>query len=191
MFVGRLATSFQSLRVPQLQYKRAKGRRFELRRRSRRLFLTSSGRSGSAGGGEEPRDRRPLYISPPNRLGLVWLGLYFFVSMRSPIWISCSCPPSTGTTSASAWSPPVATSDVAPSVNKRRYVVYTLSGFGMGIFLLLCLGLLVPPLSWDSELFTTLEATDAWCLGGLPVRSTNQGFVVEFNMPTIAAGKNQ
>ena len=85
--------------------------------------------------------------------------------------------------------PLVATSDVAPSVNKRRYVVCTLSGFGMGIFLLLCLGFLVPPLSWDSELFTTLEATDAWCLGGLPVRSSNQGFVDEFNMPTAAAGK--
>jgi hypothetical protein len=59
----------------------------------------------------------------------------------------------------------------------------------MGIFLLLCLGFLIPPLFWDLELFTTLEATDAWCLGGLPVRLTNQGFVDEFNMPTAAAGK--
>ena len=41
--------------------KRAAERRFQSRRRSRRLFFAFGDRSG-AGGGEEPRDRWPVYI---------------------------------------------------------------------------------------------------------------------------------
>jgi hypothetical protein len=53
---------------------RAESRRFASRRRFHRRFFASGGRSG-AGGGEELRDRRPMYITYYYSLGLVWLGL--------------------------------------------------------------------------------------------------------------------
>ena len=60
----------------------------------------------------------------------------------------------------------------------------------MRAVLLAWLGFLGPPLSMDSELFTTLEATDALCLGGLLVRSMVQGRVDEFNKPIVVAAKS-
>ena len=62
--------------VPLLQFRRAAARRFRFRRQSRRLLLASSDRSG-AGGGEELRDRWPLYI--PLAL-LASLGFQSFAS---------------------------------------------------------------------------------------------------------------
>jgi hypothetical protein len=103
---------------------------------------------------------------------------------------SISCPSSTVLASASAWSPSVATTNAIPAVNKMRYVTSTLCQIGMGVVLLPWLGFLGPPLSMDSELFTTLEATDALCLGGLPVRSLVQGRVDEFNKPIVAPAKS-
>jgi hypothetical protein len=80
-------------------------RRFGSWRRFRRLLLASGGRSGP-GGGEESRDRWPVYILSPISLYLGRFTLY---------------PSLAAAATASAWSP--MTSGVVPCTDKMRYVV--------------------------------------------------------------------